>query len=480
MADTDFVINFDSFNQGLSPSAHLDSKTFNGNKGHATEMQANILSLPGYIKQSPKLVDLTNGSQAGVVDQLIRFILDKPVSATVTYAVGTSKLFKLSSTAVSSGGSPSWPQAITNMTEGESVIQLGANVFILYNKSSGGDIAAMPIATEVIDPDWGSSSDEALEKAPHPVAVKEDIMVFGNGRYLGVYIEGSALLDVKKLDFGEGAEVADVQFYANMCYVAVNYGEGRRSQVFLYDASATSNQLSDEVAVGNQEIGFLFVNNGILYIAYQDKTSGFFAIGWLSGRQLKPLRYFNGTLPNHRQKTLYMNTILFVSDDDVLSFGAVVDQLPIQISILSNGGYSTVGGMAAPFGTPMIASMQTVDAVSSYRLAKYSGYSKTGNWKSICIDTTKERFMGKINTVIVMTKKLETGARADITIEGDQGDQTSNVLEVSAVGKRRHVFRSIVLGPVEDIRCIISHANGSESVDCPIRKIIVLGNFTEQ
>lgn len=479
MADLDFKIDFDSFNEGLSPLAHIDSKTFTGNKGQASEMKANILSLPAYVQQSPALADLTNGNQAGVVDQLIRFILDKPISASLTYAVGTTKLFKISPTVVATGGIPSWPQTITNMASGESVIRLGDNLFIFYNTSTVGDIAVMPLATEAIDPDWGSATDKALEKASHPCAAKEDILVFGNGRYLGVYIEGSALLNVQKLDFGEGAEVADVQFYNNMWYVSVNFGEGRRSQIFLYDAAALSNQLSDEVAVGNQRIGFTFVVNGVFYIAYEDKTTGFFAIGWLNGRQITPLRYFVGTLPNHRQKTLYMNTILFLSGANILSCGSVISQLPIQLSILADGGLATLGGIAAPFGIPIIASTNGTDA---YRLAQFSGLSTDSIYKTVFVDTTYARMLGNISTVIVLTKPLAVGAKAEIYLEGNQGESgtITNALEVTGENKTRHVFKTINLKAVEDVRCIINYENGSTSVNCPIRKIILLGNYTER
>lgn len=475
--DTQFVISFENFGDGLSPLAHIDTKTFNGSKGQASLMKADVISNPGFLQQSPALTDLTNGTQAGVVDQLIRFILDKPTATDTTYAVGTTKLFKLSSTAVVSGGSPSWPQAITNMTEGESVIRLKANLFVFYNKSSGGDIAVMPLATEVIDPDWGSATDAALEKALHPSAAKEDIMVFGNGRYLGVYVEGASTLDINKLDFGEGAEVADVVFHSNIWWIAVNYGEGRRSQIYLYDGSAMSNILSDEVGLGSQRIGFLYVVNGIVYVAYEDLSADGFAIGWISGRQLKPLRYFSGSLPNHRQKTLYKNTIIFMSSGDVFSFGAQVEQLPIQISDLADGGYATAGGIAAPFGVPYIPS---TDGSSNHRLAKFNGYSTDSNWKSVLVDLTKHRLLGKVHTVIVYTKTLESGARADLTLEGNQASLTSSAFQITGVGKTRHIFRTIDLKAVEDLRVAISYANGSASANCPIRKIICLGNFVER
>ena len=214
MADIDFQIEFEGFNEGQAPLAHLDSKTYVGNKGQASEMKADIISNPGFLSQSPALADLTDGNQDGVVDQLIRFILDRPTEADVTFAIGTSKLFKLSSTAVNDGGSPSWPQAISGMSAGESVVRLKANLYGFYSKASTGNIFKMPLSTEIIDPAWGSDTDQTLEyNVLHQVAVKEDVMVFGNGRYVGVYVEGAASLDVRKLDFGEGSEVADVVFH---------------------------------------------------------------------------------------------------------------------------------------------------------------------------------------------------------------------------------------------------------------------------
>lgn len=709
--DKDFSIEFSGFNEGQAPVAHLDDHTFIGNKGQASEMLADVISLPGFLQQSPALVDLENGNEEGAVTELIRFILDKPTASDTTYAVGTSKLFKLSSTGVASGGTPSWPQiiaaAVTNthsqgfvrassqyvsiadgdqkglglsgdftlegwfkitsqpsdatyeliskwdsdtptqesyalsyddtsgtkkiyvlihgdtgdnlnqvswttslttgewrhiavtcdisepvgtrfelylngisqghgvvetadkvdaiqrstvsfnlgayfngqmnnvrvwsvvrsgadikgyknavlssgyglegswystnnrddltqnknhltphgspspayvedvpfasydwqMKEGESLIRLKDSLFVLYNHEAGGDIAVVPLKTEVIDPDWGSKTDSHLQKAPHPSADKEDILVFGNGRYLGVFIHGQSILDTQKLDFGEGAEVADVVFSAGMWWIAVNYGEGRRAQIYLYDGSTMSNILSDEVGIGSQKIGFLYVLNGIVYVAYEDKTSGAYAIGWISERQLKPLRYFKGTLPDHRQKTLYMNTILFASGENVLSLGSSVGSLPIQISTLADGGYDLLGGIAAPFGVPMIASS---DGKGNCRLAKFSGLSTKSFWKSVCVSTARGRELGHINTVIVETKPLEENAKAEITLEANQGEKTSNVLEVSGKGKTRHVFRTINLPAIEDVRCVVSYQNGDTSANCPIRKITLEGNFAER
>jgi hypothetical protein len=478
MTDTEFIITLENFEEGASPLAHIDSYTFKGGAGQHSSAKCDLISEPNYIQQSPALVNLTNGSQAGVVDQLIRFILDKPTDTDITYAVGTSKLFKLSSTAVTSGGSPSWPQAITNMTSGESIVRLGDNLYVFYNKSSGGDIAKMVLSTESITVAWGSAADEALQSAIHPVAVKEDVMIFGNGRYVGTYIDGGTL-KVDKLDFKSGATVADIAFFANVWYIAVNYGEGRRGQVYLYDGSTISTILSDEVGIGAQEIGFLYVLNGIVYVAYRDNSTGYYAIGWLSGRQLKPLRYFSGTLPDHRQKTLYKNTILFLSNADLWSCGATVDQLPIQISKLADAGYATVGGLATPFGTPMVAS---TDGGSNYRIAKFSGYSVDSNWYSISLDVTKARNYGRIHTVIVTTKPITgSSAKAEITLLGNQNKVTTmTALSVTGENKTKHVFRTIDLEPVEDLIVKVDYTNGDTTNTVKIRKIELLGNNVER
>ncbi len=476
MTDVDFSVEFEGFNEGYAPLAHVDSKTYVGNKGQASVMMADLVSRPGFLTQSPGLAALTNGTQAGVVDQLIRFILDKPTAADTTYALGTTKLFKLSSTTVASGGSPSWPQTVTNMTSGESLIRLKANLYGFYNKASGGDILKMPLATEVVTANWGSTTDAALENAPHPCAVKEDIMLFGNGRYVGVYVEGAATLDCNKLDFGEGAEVADIVFHANMWWIAVNSGEGKRGQIYMYDPAAVSNQLSDETGIGDQEIGFLYVKNGILFVCYKDLTSGALSIGYIKGRALKPLRYFSGTLPDHRQKALYKNTMVFLSSNEVWSFGSSVEQLPLQISKLADGGYATSGAIASPFGTPLVSSTES----TNYKIEKFSGVSVSSSWKSVFVDVTSQRLLGKIHTIIVTGKELGANASCAISLEGNQGAISSSSHTYSGTGITRKVFSNVAMKGVEDFRVVVDFAGGNTTNDCPIRKIVCLGSYEER
>src|SRR3990167_6899789 len=116
---------FSKFYQGFSPVAHLNSLAEAGNKGHASAM-ANVDILdPTHITQGPALVNLTNGTQAAAVSELINFIMDKAVDTDVTYGIGATKLFKISSTTVTNDGT--FPHTITNATDGESVIRVASS-----------------------------------------------------------------------------------------------------------------------------------------------------------------------------------------------------------------------------------------------------------------------------------------------------------------------------------------------------------------
>ena len=481
-SDQTFKIELKNFYVGESPGASINSLTELGNAGHASFMQNADILTPDYITQGPALANLTNGTQAGAVSELINFIMDKAVAASQTYGVGVTKLFKITPTAVSNTGI--WPHTITGATDGTSCIDLMGSLFYFYNKSSGAEIGKFDLSS-TFDDDWGSTTPTgaaALQKAPHPVAKKEDIMVFGNGQYAGTYIVGTNTLAPTKLDFGNGQEVADVIFHANQWWIAVNGGVSgtnrTTSEIYLYDGGASSSILSDETGVGVQRIGFLFIENGIVFVAYQDLTfTAGYKIGYIAGRAIKPLASFSGTLPNYQQKTLFKNTLLFISNALVRSAGAVIPELPYQISQLADGGYATVGAMAAPFGTPMIASS---DGSTNHRLAKFSGFDVNCLWRSIVIQTMFGRKVAYIDEIVVITGTLLADARCDLLTSYNQASSVlATAKQITGTGKRRHVF-NIGQPDVEDIRIDLDWSEGDETNDCPIRKIIVHGHFLDK
>lgn len=483
-ADNTFQIKFSNFHVGAAPLAHLDSLTEMGQGGHyASASNVDIVSTPGKLTQGPGLSTLTNGTEAGAVTDLINYIIDSPVTTGVTYGISSTKLHQITPSAVTNSGN--FPHSITNATDGSSCIKFQGSLYYFYNKASGADCGVYDLSASFTDAYFSvtPTGAAALQKAPHPVAIKQDIMLFGNGRYVGTFISTGVILAPTKLDFGADAQVADVAFHANQWWIAVNSGvsgsttDRTGASIYLYDGGATSSILADEVAVGPYKIGFIYPLNGIVYVAYQDLSStGGFQIGYVAGRQLKPLRYFTGTLPTFAQKTLYNSTIAFISNGLIYSCGAVTPQLPVQLSQLADGGFTTCGAIAAPFGTIMVASTQS----TSFKLAKLSGFDTACSWRSIIIPTITGRMVGYIDSILVLTKTLGASARCDLIVESNQAATSGSTLQITTTGRRRHVFNSVGLTMIEDFRIFLSWSNGSTTNDCSIREIIVNGHYAEK
>jgi len=461
--DNNWSITLKNFSNGFSPLAFTDSLTELGNGGSASAM-TNVDVLDSRLQQGSGLSNL-----AGTLNEEISFIMDKAVATNVSYAIGTSKLFTLTATTVAS------LHDISSCTEGESLSLLKGNLYYFYNTSSEGRIGKYDLVSTFTD-SWATG----LQLAPHPSDKKEDIMVFGNGRYAGVYIQETGDLTVDKLDFGNDMEVADVLYNAGLWYIAVNSnvsGANRtEGQIYLYDGAALVNTLTDETGVGVMKIGFLYRINGIIYVAYTDITSDSFIIGYVNGKSITPLVRYTGSLPNFQQKTLFRNTILFISDGLIYSAGAIVPQLPFALSQIADGGYTNVGAIAAPFGDVLVSSD---DGGSNYRIAKFENYDTNSSWKSIVFSVVSGFNMGYIDEIVCLTNALESGARADLTIEANQAVDTSSVQQITTTGKTRHRFNSFGLGKLEDFRIAISFANGSTTKPVKIRKIIVKGHWVE-
>lgn len=483
--DNTFSLKFEKFYAGQSPTAHLDNLTEIGGAGHYSAAQAvDIIGKPGGLIQGPGLSDLTAGTQAGAVSELINFIADTPAADNAAYGIGPTKLFKVSATAVTNDAT--FPHAITGATDGESTIYFQGAVYYFFNKASGGDCGKYDLAS-TFDDDYFSTvptGAAALQNAPHPVAKKEDIMLFGNGRYVGTFISSTTTLAPTKLDFGTNTEVADVAFHANLWWIVINEGIASgtnrvRGSVFLYDGAALGSLLSDEVAAGIQKIGFIFPDNGTMFICYKD-LSGTNVIGYILGRAIKKLAYFTGELPTFAQKTLYKEIILTASDGLLYAAGAPTPELPFALSSHANGGHATVGAVAAPFGTPLIASS---DGGSNHRLAKFSGYDTDSAWRSIVIPLMSGRFVGMIDDIIVRTNTLGAGASCALKIEGNQAVggtlHTSAGLSITGTGKRRHIFTSkeMSLGKLEDMRLFFDFSGGSATNPVEIKQVFVEGHY---
>lgn len=468
MSDISLFAKFKNFYAGASPIATFDSFTEMGNAGnYSSALNVDILT-PTVLQAGPSLVNLTGGTEAGAVNELINYISDIAIATDTTYGISTTKLHKITPTEVINT-SP-FPHSITSAVCGKSVVYLRGALYYFYTRASDGAIGAYDLSASFTD-DWKTG----LTKANlMPVATKEDILLFGHGRYVGVYFASTATMNLTRLDFGTNEEVSDICFHANQWLIAVNGGVGGRTcgQIFLYGGDATTASLIDEASVGIQKIGFLFPHNGIIYVAYQDlsSTNGY-KIGYLNGRELVPLVSFTGTLPTYAQKTLYKNTILFLSAGLVYSAGAVIGELPFAISQLTTGGYATTGAIATPFGTTMIASTNGTNC----RLAQFSTIPTTANWRSVIVSTQNGKLNGYIDYVTVRTRPLGATAIATLKLETNQGTVVTPAYTITGTGLRKFTF-NINRSDVDDFRILLEW---SGSVACPIKEVTVMGHFKD-
>ncbi len=472
LKDNSWTIKIDKFYQGFSPASHLNTSTSIGNSGHATEMVSVDVLTPDYITQGPALSNLT-----GTASELINYILDTPPTANLTYGIGNTKLFQIGPSAIMAGGTPSWPRTVTGNTGGKSTAYLKGVLYYFFNTTTDSQIGTYDLAI-TFDDDWQTG----LVKATLiPVATKEDILLFGHGRYVGTYFSSTNTINKTKLDFGTNYEVADICFHANQWIIAVNGGitgtNRNTSNIYTYAGGATTAILSDEASVGLQKIGFLYPLNGVIYVCYQDLTfDGGYTLGYLAGRKIEPLVRFTGGLPTYAQKTLYKNTILFLAGGLVYSAGAVIGELPFALSQLADGGLATCGALAAPFGTPMIAS---TDGASTFQLAKFSGLTVTSSWKSIVMPIGSGRILGMLDEVVVRTNILGANARCDLIIYANQSASTLSTLQITGTSKSRHLFK-LSKTDLEDVKVYLNWANGNATNDCRIKDIVLNGHYIQR
>lgn len=478
MADNKFKIKIGNWQQGMSPAAHLDTETEIGNAGHASEMTEVDILTPGYITQGPGMATLTGATGttgSGGLRENINYILETPPASDTTYGIGNTKLYQISSTELLATGN--FPYSPTGCTSGKSIAYLKGTLYYLFHAgtgATGGHIGAYDLSSAFSN-SWQTGLNTATLM---PVATKEDIMLFGHGRYVGTYFSSTSTINKTKLDFGTNNEVADICFHANQWFIAVNTGVSgtnrNLSQIYTYAGGATTTILSDEASVGLQKIGFLYPLNGVVYVAYQDLSfTGGYRIGYISGRKIEPLVSFTGSLPTYAQKTLYKNTILFLSNGKVKSAGAVIPEYPFAISDLADGGYDTCGALAAPFGTPMVSSTDG----THFQLAKFSGYSKSSSWKSTTIPIVQDT--GYIDYMDVRTDALATGASCDVVIKYNQGETASSTNAIGVSGTMSDRF-NLSQNNVDDLKVELSWANGSTSNPCKIKDITIYGHYVQR
>jgi hypothetical protein len=473
--DNNFIITLSKFHQGLSPTWWKNTLSSFGNLGQANAMRSCDVLDPTAMTQGPGLSDMTRGGNLG---EPVNFIMDRILTTGHCFAIGNDSLFELDTTSFTADSD--FPHVIAAMLIGRSVAVMGGYLYYFYDTATAGDIGRHTIDTSTFDDDWGSTVPTgyaALQPlSRHPVAVKETVMLFGNGRYAGLYDSETDTLSPTKLDFGEGAEVADVIFHNDYWWIAVNrtnHKNGDRTQIYLYGAAGLTSVLSDEMSVGLKEIGMMKVLNGVVYVTYIQ--TNYAKVGYVSGKRIEQLGVFGGDLPRYNYKTEYLNTLLLTDGTDIYSIGSIDPSLPVQVSKIANSeGYSAVTALGY-FTSPMVAR----NNATLYAVSKFSGFSTYATWDSLIFDMAKGSALACIDKIVVLTKALGAGARCDLQVKVNQAvTSLTTAHSVTGTGKTRHIFKKAI-PKVEDFRISLSWANGNGAYDCAVREIQVIGHWDE-
>ena len=468
-----YNINLENLAQGgLCPAFYKESYPSFGNKNQAGAMTNCDLTNATYIQQGPGLSNLTNNAS---ITTLIKGILKQPVTADVTYGVGGAKLYQFSSTTITANAT--FPHALTSKT-GEDVVYFQGNLYYSYN----GNTSDIGKYTGSFDDDWGSTvptGAATLQNAPHQMigggSTGNDIMYFSNGRYCGSY-DGTTYTPTA-LDLPLGSEVQSIAWMADRVWLAVNKtiltGSNKNSaSIYVWDGTATSWE-SEIPLMGT--VGGLHIKNGTVYFFYQDITNtGGYKLAYLNGNSVVDIASFTGSLPAFYQIEDYKDFLIWSSNGSIYAYGSGDKDLPPRLFQFADGGYATVGGIAAPFGTPIVASTDS----TNYRLAKFSGFDVNSTWKSLSFDITGNGKLSSIDSVRINFDKLETGARVDWSLVDTQGITIySDIISYAKLGAKTTAYYPLNGKKCENFRVQLDYSNGDTTNSVKIKSIKINGTI---
>lgn len=472
-------INITDFNGGYAPNWWKSTYPSYGNKNMAGAMSNCDLTNPNCVTQGPGLATLTAGTEAGAITTLVRGILGQPTGTNLTYAVGGNKLQQFSATAVTNTGD--FPHTIDKATvtgeDGEDVALYQGNLYYSYNHSaSGGDVGKFNLIS-AFDDDWGSTTPtgaHALTNNPHQMIVGgNDTLYIANGIYVTEY-NGTTFVE-QSLDLPTTSVICSLAWAGNRLWIAANRpnltgANNNHSSIFSWDGNSTS--WDDEIVVGGR-ISALYVRNGVVFVFYTDITStGGYKLGYINGSAVTDLANFTGAAPEYYQVSEYQEFLIWVSSGLIWAWGSGGRDLPVRLFQLADGGFTTVGGLSIPFGTPVAASNQT----TSYKLAKFSGYDVASNWKSLMFCLNSKGVMPIIEGIGINFEGMSTGAAVNVKLLNSKGETLfSDNITYALYGTDTFYYRPLKVASW-DFRVELDWAAGSTTNPVKIKNISIFGS----
>ena len=470
---------------GYAPAWWKSSYPSYGNKNMAGAMRGIDMTDPAGMTQGPGMAALTNGTST-VVTTYIKSILDKAVTANLTYAIGGAKLYSLSATTVTNT-SPfphTIDKAVVTAEDGEDVAHFNGALYYSYNNNTDGDIGKYDL-TSTFDDDWGSTvpatGATALQKGvPHQFAQSAEFLYTTNGQYVTKYDATNDIMTEQGLDLPIGSEAQSHVINNDRLFIAVNEPDlagANKSKGSIYKWDRFSSSWDPDSIFGLGRVGALYNKDGVTFVFHQDITStGGYHLGYIDGTQVKNVASYEGSLPQYYQVTEVEGFIVWYSSGAGLyAWGSGTSSLPTRL--FSYLFHTYAFSVAAPFGTLLIAS--TEDA---YRLAKASGYATTNCfWKSIMYDiSTGIRNRGFINKVTINFDTLKTNARTDVTLTCDEGGSSwggTTTGRISHTGDGAVTQKTFFPKKMaKDFRLEFDYTYGNSTNNVKIKSVIIDGH----
>lgn len=413
---------------GFAPSHWESSYPSYGNANMAGAMENVEVFNPNYIRQGPGLSALANGTQAGVVNALIKRIMDYAVISGYTFAIGGTRIHRISINDTVHNGA-TWPHTISHTgyssISGEDIAYYRGYLYYPFIHSTNGDIGKCNTGGTSFDDDWGTHEPAGKGSLSatdaHPTcAAGNDILYIGNGSYVSSYDGTIDTLTLQVLDLPSNTKIVDLAWAQNRLWIATNTpnltGSNKNyGSIYVWDGNETS--WEDEIRI-NGKIGSLKIKGGIVFVFYKEiGFDGGYKLGYVSGSSIVDVAHYKGDTPLYYQVSEYKNHIIWNAYGLIWAWGSIDKDLPVGVSQLASGGYSTGGGLAVPFGVPLTAS----NATTNYKIAKFSGYETDAFWKSLMFDVTGDGRKSVIDKVRFNFEQLAKNARVDWILRDNQG-----------------------------------------------------------
>lgn len=476
-------LTIDNFRGGFSPCWYNDTYPSFGNRNMAGDMRNMELANLSYLVQGAGLSDYPGFSG---YDVLVKKISENALANGNVLALGTSSastssiLFEMSSLTanvnafeITAGTNPIgqdtkvWVDAAGNTV----------GIYSWYNSASAN---VGTYFNGVRDDDWLTTyvSGSLNTSVPLPLETAGNGKLYiGNGRRISsVIYSGGWVWTAEGLTLPITTEIQDIKWANDQMYVSANRpdvadGNITHGSVFIWDGIPTA--YNQEIVIDGRA-GALFVDNGVVYIFYNDlkNPNAKYKLGYISGQQIIDLCSFNGGLPQFGQVTKHNGFIKWVAGEYVWAYGTPDSKVSPMLYQCNDGGQATVGALAAPFGTLMVASYGT-----TYQLSKCgTTYETNAYWKSLMIPTGR----CTIEKLIIYCEPLTSGARADFTLTCDNGNITNTTgLTLNETGISRKEFN---VGQKIDnnFRIEVDFSNGSATYPVKINRmeaILLIDNY---